>query len=204
MKKIPTIFVRDTAPKTRRVTPVLTPGCEWIIEDGVVATRKRDGTAVMVNEDGSAWKRYDAKHGKSPPERFIACQDPDPAGHWPGWVPVRGGTTDDMHLCSVPWPKEPGTYEFCGPKVNGNPERVAEHTFFKHGAEPLSLFLLQTVVRVAEGKEVPATESPELLFKEVLTFLHRNPIEGVVWHHPDGRMAKIKSRDFGLPWPVKP
>ena len=27
--------------------------------------------------------------------------------------------------------------------------------------------------------------------------------EGLVWHHPDGRMAKIKRRDFGLSWPVK-
>lgn len=23
-------------------------------------------------------------------------------------------------------------------------------------------------------------------------------VEGVVWHHPDGRMVKIKTRDFGL------
>jgi hypothetical protein len=23
-------------------------------------------------------------------------------------------------------------------------------------------------------------------------------IEGIVWHHPDGRMAKLKLRDFGV------
>lgn len=23
-------------------------------------------------------------------------------------------------------------------------------------------------------------------------------IEGIVWHHPDGRMVKIKKKDFGL------
>ena len=28
-------------------------------------------------------------------------------------------------------------------------------------------------------------------------------IEGIVWHHPDGRMVKIKARDFGLPWPPR-
>jgi hypothetical protein len=27
-------------------------------------------------------------------------------------------------------------------------------------------------------------------------------IEGLVWHHPDGRMAKIKLRDFGLKRPA--
>ena len=36
--------------------------------------------------------------------------------------------------------------------------------------------------------------------------LHRwlcaHPVEGLVFHHPDGRMAKIKRRDYGLSWPV--
>ena len=27
-----------------------------------------------------------------------------------------------------------------------------------------------------------------------------NNLEGIVWHHPDGRWAKIKRRDFGLKW----
>jgi hypothetical protein len=27
------------------------------------------------------------------------------------------------------------------------------------------------------------------------------PFEGIVWHHPDGRMAKVKARDFGIRWP---
>ena len=31
---------------------------------------------------------------------------------------------------------------------------------------------------------------------------NRLDIEGIVWHHPDGRMAKIKRRDFGLSWPI--
>jgi hypothetical protein len=25
-------------------------------------------------------------------------------------------------------------------------------------------------------------------------------IEGIVWHHPDGRMVKIKKKDFGYKW----
>lgn len=28
--------------------------------------------------------------------------------------------------------------------------------------------------------------------------LEANPIEVIVFHHEDGRMAKIKKRDFGL------
>lgn len=34
-------------------------------------------------------------------------------------------------------------------------------------------------------------------------FLADRCIEGIVWHHPDGRMVKIKARDFGIPWPRK-
>ncbi len=26
-------------------------------------------------------------------------------------------------------------------------------------------------------------------------------VEGIVWHHPDGRMVKIKRKDFGFSWP---
>lgn len=37
-------------------------------------------------------------------------------------------------------------------------------------------------------------------FEGIKGFLAENVIEGLVWHHPDGRMAKIKRRDFGLKW----
>ena len=29
-------------------------------------------------------------------------------------------------------------------------------------------------------------------------YLSEGAIEGVVWHHPDGRMVKIKGKDFGI------
>jgi len=32
----------------------------------------------------------------------------------------------------------------------------------------------------------------------IRTFLEHAGWEGIVFHHPDGRMAKIKGRDFGL------
>jgi hypothetical protein len=36
------------------------------------------------------------------------------------------------------------------------------------------------------------------MFEGLRTWLAENDVEGIVWHHPDGRMAKIKARDFGL------
>jgi hypothetical protein len=33
-------------------------------------------------------------------------------------------------------------------------------------------------------------------FDALAVWLRANPYEGIVWHHQDGRMAKIKARDF--------
>jgi hypothetical protein len=38
-------------------------------------------------------------------------------------------------------------------------------------------------------------------FDELRDYLSEGSIEGIVFHHNDGRMAKIKCRDFGIPWP---
>ncbi|GGH67162.1 hypothetical protein HNQ91_001716 [Filimonas zeae] len=37
-------------------------------------------------------------------------------------------------------------------------------------------------------------------FEGIRTFLESFEGEGVVFHHPDGRMCKIKRRDFGMKW----
>jgi len=34
-------------------------------------------------------------------------------------------------------------------------------------------------------------------FEEIKAYLADKDIEGIVWHHPDGRMVKIKKKDFG-------
>jgi hypothetical protein len=200
MKKIPTIFVRDM--NDHRVRAEITPGCEWVFNGEGRPTRKRDGTAVMVDEERLYWRRYDAKKGIAP-ALFIPAQDPDPAtGHWPGWVPIGDGP-NDKHFRSATWPTEPGTYEFCGPKVNGNPEGVTEHTFFRHGSEPVDPGLTETVMLVIADKEISVVERPDVPYRELGFFLLKNPMEGIVWHHPDGRMAKIKRRDFSLAWPER-
>jgi hypothetical protein len=32
----------------------------------------------------------------------------------------------------------------------------------------------------------------------IAQYLREHDIKGIVWHHPDGRMAKIKGKDFGI------
>src|SRR5690606_34157990 len=141
---------------------------------------KFDGTCCMV-KDGILYKRYDAKKGKTPPEGFIPAQDPDPnTGHWPGWLRVSPDKPEDKWHIEAHDPELPdGTYELVGPKVQGNKYKLKKHELWEHGARVLS---------------EPVT------FNELKEWLKDKDIEGIVWHHSDGRMVKIKKKDFGLKW----
>jgi len=185
MKKIPSIFMRDFEGNPALVTSNHEPKCDWVFKGEGVPTRKHDGTSCLVR-DGKLLKRYDAKGGKPAPAGFEPCQDPDPAtGHWPGWVPV--GPDDKWHVWTFyvlhGGKLADGTYELCGPKLQGNPERYSDHLMILHGSE-----VLPDMVRT---------------FEVIKGYLTMCVIEGLVFHHPDGRMGKIKRTDFGLPWPVK-
>lgn len=176
MKKIISLFQRDYK-GDRKVRDVVVEGAEWVLFGEGRPTRKFDGTCCMV-EDGRVFKRYDAKKGKVPPTGFISAQEPDPVtGHWPGWLPIGEGPEDqwfrEAMQTGIP---SNGTYELCGPKVQGNPEGFDKHVFVRHGLEGIP--------------EDPRT------FEEIRDFLRERRIEGIVWHHPDGRMVKIKKKDF--------
>lgn len=201
MKKIISLFERDYA-GNRQVFNSVVPGAEWVIAGEGIATEKIDGTSVLI-QDGKMFKRYDAKNGKTPPEGWIQLQDaPDPnTGHWPGWLPVSDTNPEDKwHLeALVNAPAfgvdkyEDGTYELIGPKVGnkggGNPYSLTLHRLLKHGN-------IGTISRI-ELDDVPRD------FDGLKAWFEAHVIEGIVWHHPDGRMVKIKRRDFGLDWPEK-
>ena len=77
-----------------------------------------------------------------------------------------------------------GTYELIGPKVQGNPEGQARHRLVSH-RDPLLIL------------NGPAGRT----FDELELWLTGKDLEGIVWHHEDDRMAKIKLSDFGLKRP---
>ena len=191
MRKIPTLFVRDHD-GDHLVRDEVTPGCEWVLRGEGIATRKWDGTCVMLNKDDLRWyKKFELKAGKQEPEGFIKSSDPDPVtGKTPGWVPVT--EADKWYLEAIGrapklfWTTHNITFELIGPKINGNPEGVPHHMLIAHGNE-----LYPGAPRTYEGL---------MLFFTVMSASELN-IEGFVFHHPDGRMAKIKMKDFGLPRP---
>jgi hypothetical protein len=47
---------------------------------------------------------------------------------------------------------------------------------------------------IAHGQAI--LDLGDLTFEGLRSSLRLHDGEGVVWHHPDGRMAKLKRRDF--------
>lgn len=185
MRKIPTLFRRDPD-DMRRVLPEVTPGCEWVTDGEGVATRKYDGTCVMF--DGSRWwARREVKPGKKTPEGYDPISTDPNTGKTMGWEPIEqsGFAKTHSEALQQPWAEEIGTYELCGPKINRNPEAFECHRLLWHDiADPLDGPMSKR-----------RTEAPRD-FDGLREYLSGLDGEGIVWHHPDGRMAKLKKRDF--------
>jgi len=182
MKKIPCLFKRDWSKKERPLLGEVLEGSEWVINGEGVATKKYDGTCCLI-EKGIFYKRYTLKNGKKPPLDFVPATEVDKiTGKQFGWRPVT--VKDKYHmeglalLMHFDHCKKDGTYELCGPKVQGNPEKFSHHILIKHGVR-----ILRRAPRDFNG------------LKKYFTY---NDMEGIVWHHPDGRMVKIKGVDFGI------
>ena len=79
MNKIPTIFVRDMAKQPALVTPVWSPGCEWVRDGEGVATRKYDGTSCLIR-DGALFKRRELKPGDKAPANFESLETDENTG----------------------------------------------------------------------------------------------------------------------------
>lgn len=80
-----------------------------------------------------------------------------------------------------------GTYELVGPKVQSNPDRFSSHMLVPHGTYILN-------------------DLTDLSFEGIKEYLNTHNYEGIVFHHKntltDGRMCKIRRKDFGLKWPI--
>lgn len=155
MKKIPTLFERVYENhKIVGITPKVASGMEWVLNGEGIATVKYDGSCCAII-GGELYKRYDAKHGKSPPEGAIPCCEPDPiTGHHPHWVECnkndpsdkwffksydyylnysKDGMISSVNLTYLP----DGTYKAIGKHFNGNPYNLDYDTLVLHGINTL-------------------------------------------------------------------
>lgn len=192
MKKIPTVFLRDPEDRAH-VLDQVNPGCEWVLDGEGVATRKWDGTCVRLDDEGLWWARREVKPGKTPPSYFVPVETDEVTGKTQGWEPITQSAFVKFHAEAVSFDAfghlrtdarryEAGTYELVGPKINGNPEGFDRHVLIRHGQGP-------------EAMRTAAEKAPRT-FEELGLWLWSRDWEGLVFHHEDGRMAKIKRRDY--------
>lgn len=181
MKKIPTLFERDPEDRAH-VLPIVTPGCEWVMAGEGVPTRKFDGTCTMFDGD-RWWARREIKAGKPEPTGWVQSEADPITGKRVGWEPIEQSSFAKFHAEALEGAPvfEPGTYELIGPKINGDPEGWGIHSLIRHG-----------VVELLNPNPITYETLSDSLTGDFR-------FEGIVWHHPDGRMAKLKKRDFPVP-----
>lgn len=187
MRKIPTLFARDFTARPAHVLPDVTPGCEWVLAGEGRPTRKWDGTCTKLDKHGGWWARREVKPGKTPPDGYVQEQHDEETGKAVGWEPMAQSPYAKIHaeaLANVS-PPESGTYELLGPKINGNPDNFDAHILMPHGWAPFP-----------DRVDIEAAPRD---YDGLREWLHSRPYEGIVWHHPDGRMVKIKRRDLPRP-----
>lgn len=185
MKKIKTIFLRDKT-NPRLVTPEPEPDCAWVFEGKGTATLKVDGSACLKHEN-IFYRRHALKADKAMPPGWLhwSFDHHQTSGH--GWAPVTLSPADQYHWSA--WLRHggpamaDGTYEIIGPHFGKNPHHLVVDEFRRHGDVEIPLVPVE-FVELSEW------------------FASMPPIEGIVWHYGE-EMAKVKRRDFGLPWPVK-
>ena len=198
MKKIPTLFEREYKDhKVVGIKPILTsPDLQWVLDGEGDATEKIDGACCAVI-NGEFYRRYDAKKGKTPPENAIPCCDPDPiTGHWPHWVPILAEdpgskwfiegirNTNENYLLQEGTNRvwEGGTYEAIGPHFQGNPYKLRNDIWIKHGN-----VIIYNLDRSFEG---------------LRDYLMSHEIEGIVFWKDGEPQCKIKRSDYGFKWPL--
>jgi hypothetical protein len=187
VKKIPTLFVRYTEGKpfvTRRVRQE----CEWVLAGEGVALRQLNGVCVMKDAGDYWWARRVVPADVAAPPSF-KCEEFDRAtGRMVGWIPMAESQfvkVFEYAREASPTPNA-GTYELIAPEINGNPEGVKWPGLVYH----------KHAQRAWELSGVPLTYDGLREWFTASDFTW----EGVVWHHPgDGRMAKLKKKDFPKP-----
>lgn len=188
MNKIPTIFQRDDG---FRVVDEWTPGCEWVRDGEGAATEKLDGTNVRVTH-AFPGDPYPLEKRRNPTREEKA------AGAEPGYVPAVRDDPGDKHIWRAfdatemdHWGVGSWVCEAIGPKIQGNPLALEAPVLVRLVDAPR----YEDLPRAGEIRTFDALRG---LFSDGLLSLYAFPAraEGIVFHHPDGRMAKIKAKDF--------
>lgn len=183
MEKIPTVF--DRGPDFKVVDQVR-EGCEWVFDGQGTATEKLDGMNVRLTVRAGRLVRLEKRRNPSKVQKqqgiidgwYVDADEHDAQDRW-----IREAA---RHTDVSGWPDGEHSCEALGPKIQGNPLGLSGYL-----CVPFNI-------------EVPVYEVPGRSFGGLQRFLAQmesryapgHLAEGIVFHHPDGRRAKIKRRDF--------
>ncbi len=182
MNKIETIFDRGNDFK---VTPKIRSGTEWVFAGEGIATEKIDGTNVRLTVVVGRVQRVEKRRNPTREEKAVGAE--------PGYIDAGRQDPADKHIFRAvdgtdvsSWPDGSWPCEAIGPKIQGNPLGLTAPVCYPFSFKPA---LIADAPRSYDGlREFFKT------FDSVYSPGHKG--EGIVFHHPDGRMAKIKVKDF--------
>ncbi len=185
MEKIPTIFERDDDFK---VTNSPRAECAWVFAGEGRATEKLDGTNVRLTVRGGHVVRVEKRRNPSKLQKARGVidgwyVDADESAAEDKWIYEAVKGTD-----TAAWPDGEHSAEALGPHIQGNGLGLKQNMCVPFNLE------------IPSYDEIPRTY--EGLRKALLSLESRyapgHLAEGIVFHHPDGRRAKIKRKDFAL------
>jgi hypothetical protein len=183
MEKIPTMFERD---EHFKVIPTVRPECAWVLTGEGTPTEKLDGMNLRLTVRSGQLVRVEKRCNPSKAQKASGIVDgwyvdTDEQSAGDKWILVAAGNTGVSG-----WPDGEHPCEALGPKMQGNPLGLAEHQCVPFNLE---VPVYDALPRSFEGLA-------KVLVEMESRYSPGHLAEGIVFHHPDGRRAKIKRRDF--------
>lgn len=191
MPKLECPFVRKVVDGAYIVTPEITAGYEWVFsDDSVMAIEKLHGTNVSIVIEGgqikSVWNRTERIPFFTKGKSFII------EGVMESFKRGYIDLLDDGQWFG----------ELIGEKVNGNPYEIKGHLWI-----PFKTFCQKHLKYKSWGKYPKDFDTIAAWFKNDLIPLYacmvqgemgrtQGFVEGIVFTHPDGRMAKLRRDMF--------
>lgn len=186
MRKIPTIFDRnwDT---DRKVNAKLAVDFDF---EQAIATEKIDGTNIRITMRQGTVVRVEKRRNPSKAQKQQGIQEPwyldaSEFAKEDKWIFDAVKNTDLSEVPNGEW-----SAEAFGKNVQGNPLKMEGNQVF--------LFSLPSWREKIIFDHVPHEFGAlkEFLFTQKSLIGNDALIEGIVWHHPNGEMVKIKRKDF--------
>lgn len=183
MEKIPTLFDRDDSFK---VIDKVRDECSWVTAGEGVPTEKLDGTNIRLTVRSGVIVRVEKRRNPSKAQKAQGIKD--------GWyMDANEESKEDKWIFEAvkntnvsEWADDEHCCEALGPKIQGNPLGLSEHK-----CVPFNF-------AAPDYNEVPRTFTGlrDYLAEIESKYCPGHLAEGIVFHHPDGRRAKIKRKDF--------